>query len=439
MRWEPNSHYNGGIPGAHYTDTSIIFLLAGTATIAFYMAWNIGANDVANAMGTSVGSGALTLKRAVLIAAFLEFAGAVLVGSHVAKTQRTEIVNPDYFTSGNADLVMFGMVAALLSSALWITLATYYSMPVSTTHSIVGSIIGFGIAAFGFKSIVVSGFSKIMLSWLISPLACAAIAYIIFIIIRKKILQAQRPLLVTKKIVPPIVGLVFFTITMSAIHKGLKNLNFDMDLVTAGIYATIIAAISMIISFALLNRVNMDDKNQYQKVEKIFAYLQIISACYVAFAHGANDVGNAVAPFATIMEIGKQKAEGGPIIIGEYSEVPIWILILGGLGITVGVMTWGKKVIQTIGTKITNLTPTRGFSAEFGTATTVLICSKLGMPISTTHTLVGGVIGVGIAGGVGALDMRVIGKIIMSWLVTLPIAASTTIAILWLLRIIIGF
>jgi len=402
------------------------------------MAWNIGANDVANAMGTSVGSGALTLKRAILIAAFLEFSGAVLVGSHVAKTQRTEIVNPAYFTSGNADLVMFGMVAALLSSALWITLATYYSMPVSTTHSIVGSILGFGIAAFGFKSIVVSGVSKIMLSWLISPLAGAAIAFIIFIIVRKKILLSEKPLLVTKKIVPPIVGMVFFTITISAIYKGLKNLNLNMDLLTACIYATIVASISIILSFALLNRVNLDSKNQYQKVERIFAYLQIISACYVAFAHGANDVGNAIAPFATIMEIGKQKAEGNPVIIGDMVDVPIWILVLGGLGITVGVMTWGKKVIQTIGSRITDLTPTRGFSAEFGTATTVLICSKLGMPISTTHTLVGGVIGVGIAGGVGALDMRVIGKIVVSWLVTLPIAASTTIVIFWILRIIMG-
>jgi PiT family inorganic phosphate transporter len=401
------------------------------------MAWNIGANDVANAMGTSVGSGALTLKRAVLIAAFLEFAGAVLVGSNVARTQRTEIVDPTLFNQ-NPELLMYGMVAALLSSALWITLATYYSMPVSTTHSIVGSIIGFGIAAYGFSAIQIAGVSKIMLSWLISPLAGAVIAYLIFIIVRKKILLAQYPLQVTKKIVPPIVGLVFFTITMSAIYKGLKNLNFDMDLLTASIYATIVGSISVIISFALLNRVNMDDKDQYGRVEKIFAYLQIISACYVAFAHGANDVGNAVAPLATIMEIGRQLPGDDPVIIGDMVDVPIWILILGGLGITVGVMTWGKKVIQTIGSKITDLTPTRGFSAEFGTATTVLICSKLGMPISTTHTLVGGVIGVGMAGGVGALDMRVIWKIILSWVITLPIAASTTIAILWVIRIIVG-
>ncbi|UCH90337.1 MAG: inorganic phosphate transporter [Thermoplasmata archaeon] len=390
------------------------------------MAWNIGANDVANAMGTSVGSGALTLKQAVVIAAFLEFFGAVLVGSHVAKTQRTEIVDPEKFAS-NPELLMYGMIAALISSAIWITIATYFSMPVSTTHSIVGAIMGFGIAAYGFSAIQVAGVSKIMISWVISPLAGAAIAYIIFVLVRKRILNADEPLNAAKRAAPPLVGIVFFIITLSAIYKGLKNLHLDMNLIQAIIIATIIGFIAAINAFALLKTVKKDKKRESRQVERIFAYLQIISACYVAFAHGANDVGNAVAPLATIIEIARTNS------VGEMVEVPIWILILGGIGITIGVLTWGKKVIQTIGKNITDITPSRGFSAEFGAATTVLICSKLGMPISTTHTLVGGVIGVGIAGGVGALDLRVIGKIIVSWLVTLPIAAITTIAIFYLI------
>lgn len=390
------------------------------------MAWNIGANDVANAMGTSVGSGALTLKQAVLIAAFLEFFGAVLVGSHVAKTQRTEIVDPSKF-SANPEILMYGMIAALISSAVWITIATYFSMPVSTTHSIVGAIIGFGIAAYGVSAIQLAGVSKIMISWIVSPLAGAAIAYIIFILIRKTILNAKDPLGITKKAVPPLVGLVFFIITLSAIYKGLKNLHLDMELFQAIVIATIIGMISSIIAFALLIRMKTEGKDTNKTVERIFAYLQIVSACYVAFAHGANDVGNAVAPFATIIEIAKTGE------VGEMVGVPIWILILGGLGITIGVMTWGRKVIKTIGEKITDITPSRGFSAEFGTATTVLICSKLGMPISTTHTLVGSVIGVGLARGVGALDLRVIGKIVISWLITLPIAAVTTMALFYLI------
>jgi PiT family inorganic phosphate transporter len=401
-------------------------IILGTAIIALYMAWNIGANDVANAMGTSVGSGALTLKQAVLIAAFLEFFGAVLVGANVAKTQRTEIVDPEQFAS-NPELLMYGMMAALISSAVWITIATYFSMPVSTTHSIVGSIMGFGIAAYGFSAIQVAGVSKILISWLVSPLAGAAIAFLIFIIIRRRVLNAKEPLRATKRFAPPLVGLVFFIITLSAIYKGLKNLHLDMDLAQALIIATIVGIVAGINAFAMFKIMKNNIKDQTKAVERIFAYLQIISACYVAFAHGANDVGNAVAPFATIIEIARTG------VVGDMVEVPIWILVLGGIGITIGVMTWGKKVIQTIGKNITDITPSRGFCAEFGTATTVLVCSKLGMPISTTHTLVGSVIGVGLAGGVAALDLRIIGKIVISWVITLPIAALSTIGIFFII------
>jgi PiT family inorganic phosphate transporter len=401
-------------------------IILGTAIIALYMAWNIGANDVANAMGTSVGSGALTLKQAVLIAAFLEFFGAVLVGANVAKTQRTEIVDPEQFAS-NPELLMYGMMAALISSAVWITIATYFSMPVSTTHSIVGSIMGFGIAAYGFSAIQVAGVSKILISWLVSPLAGAAIAFLIFIIIRRRVLNAKEPLRATKRFAPPLVGLVLFIITLSAIYKGLKNLHLDMDLAQALIIATIVGIVAGINAFAMFKIMKNNIKDQTKAVERIFAYLQIISACYVAFAHGANDVGNAVAPFATIIEIARTG------VVGDMVEVPIWILVLGGIGITIGVMTWGKKVIQTIGKNITDITPSRGFCAEFGTATTVLVCSKLGMPISTTHTLVGSVIGVGLAGGVAALDLRIIGKIVISWVITLPIAALSTIGIFFII------
>lgn len=400
--------------------------MLGASAIALYMAWNIGANDVANAMGTSVGSGAITLKQAVVIAGFLELAGAVLVGTHVANAHRVDIVDPEKFSS-DPNLLMYGMIAALLSAALWITLATYFSMPVSTTHSIVGAIMGFGIAAFGFSAIKIAGVSKIMLSWVVSPFAGAAIAFVIFILIRRRILNSDRPLEQTRKVVPLLVGFVFFIITLSAIYKGLKNLHLDLSIVTALLLATVSGMIAAFIASTILRRIKLDRKNPLWTIEKIFAVLQIISACYVAFAHGANDVGNAIGPLATIVAIAKTGT------VGTQVEIPLWILILGGIGITIGVLTWGKRVIKTIGSKITDITPTRGFSAEFGAATTVLICSKMGLPISTTHTLVGAVIGVGFAGGLGALDLRVIGKIIVSWVITLPVAAVTSILIFWLI------
>jgi PiT family inorganic phosphate transporter len=425
------------IPGDHSIDTFIILLMIGAACIAFYMAWNIGANDVANAMGTSVGSGAITLKQAVIIAAVLEFSGAVLVGSHVANAHRVDIVKPDVFVS-DPELLMYGMVAALLASAFWITMATYYSMPVSTTHSIVGAIMGFGIAAFGPGAIQVAGVSKIIISWVVSPLCGAAIAFVIFIFVRRQILNSENPVRMTEKVVPPIVGLVFFIITLSAIYKGLKNLHLDLALFEALALAAIIGIISMFAAFALLNRVQFDQKEPLKSVEKIFAYLQVMSACYVAFAHGANDVGNAIGPLATTISIALTMGDAGGASVPNQTIIPLWVLVLGGAGITIGVLTWGKKVIRTIGSKITDITPTRGFSAEFGAATTVLICSKLGLPISTTHTLVGAVIGVGFAGGLAALDLRIIGKIIVSWLVTLPIAAFTSIGIFLVIRLIVG-
>jgi PiT family inorganic phosphate transporter len=296
----------------------------------------------------------------------------------------------------------------------------------------VGSIIGFGVAAFGFDAIKVSGVAKIMISWVVSPLAGAAIAFLIFVMVRRKILNSEEPMEITKKVAPPLIGLVFFIITLSAIYKGLKNLHLDLVLVEAITVASIVALISIIISYLIFRNIEYDKNKQIKHVEKIFAYLQIISACYVAFAHGANDVGNSIGPLATVVSI----AQTGEI--GTMVEIPLWILVLGGIGIAVGVLTWGQKVIKTIGSRITDITPTRGFSAEFGAATTVLICSKLGLPISTTHTLVGAVIGVGVAGGVGALDLRVIGKIIVSWVITLPIAAITSIGIFIFIRAIVG-
>lgn len=325
----------------------IAIILAG-----LYMAWNIGANDLANAMGTSVGTGALSLKQVIIIAAGFEFLGAVLFGERVTSTIAKGIVPIDTIGSIHPDIVAVGMLASILAAGFWVTLATFYNLPVSTSHSIVGSVLGFGLIAayngtIAFSDIHWGELTKIVASWFISPALGAVLAYLTFSVIRKIFLHRAK----------------------------------DLPL-----------------------------------VEKKFISLQLITACYMAFAHGSNDVANAVGPLAAALRV-----------MGVTGvEIPIWVLVMGGLGMVIGMATWGYKVVETIGSKITELTPTRGFSAEFATASVVLLHSYSSLPISTTHTLVGSVIGVGLAGGIAAVDLRVIWKIISSWIATVPIAALTS-------------
>ncbi|MBN2111131.1 MAG: inorganic phosphate transporter [Methanosarcinaceae archaeon] len=325
----------------------ILLVIAG-----LYMAWNIGANDLANAMGTSVGSGALSIKQVIIIAGTFEFAGAVFFGKRVTSTIAKGIVPIDTISLLDTHLVAIGMLAAVLAAGFWITLATFYNLPVSTTHSIVGAVLGFGLIA-AYQGIIAFGeiqwgvLSKIIGSWLVSPLLGALFAFLIFSLIRYSILQKT------------------------------------------------------------------DDPYM---IENRFVILQTMTACYIAFAHGSNDVANAV----------------GPLYAGLHAlelagtTIPLWVMVLGGIGMVFGLATWGYRVIETIGTKITELTPTRGFSAEFATASVVVLHSFSSLPISTTHTLVGSVIGVGLAGGLAAVDLSVIWKIVVSWIVTVPVAALTS-------------
>lgn len=402
-----------------YTIVGGISIVAG-----FYMAWSIGANDVANAMGTSVGSKALTLKQAVIIAAFFEFAGAFLVGSHVTNTIRKGMIDPLVFAN-NPEVLMIGMLSALLAAAVWLQAATHWGLPVSTTHSIVGAVIGFALIAAGADGINWAKVWQIVASWVISPLMGGVISCTVFIFVRNRILDSRAPIKAVKKNAPYLVFVLFTILTLSMVYKGLKNLNLNLSLYESLSVAIIVGLISALIGRALINRVQADSLNPLTKelsvVESVFRKLQIITACYMAFAHGANDVANAIGPLAAIFSIINTHA------ISMKVEVPIWILGLGGAGIVVGLATWGYKIIDTVGKKITELTPSRGFSAEFGAATTVLVCSKMGMPISTTHTLVGSVIGVGMARGLASLDMRVVRNIAYSWIITLPVAGVLSI------------
>lgn len=466
----------------------IIALIAG-----FYMAWSIGANDVANAMGTSVGSGALTVKRAVIIAAILEFAGAFFVGSHVSETIRKGIISSEIFVGNELDLV-FGMIGALLAAAVWLQIASYFGWPVSTTHSIVGAVLGFGVMYGGMHAADWSKVISIAASWVVSPLLSGTIAFLIFTIIRRMIYYSSEPVRVAKRIMPYLVFFVFLILTLAMVFKGLKNLNLNLNFSEALVVGILVGFVAAVISHFLVKRIKQQEviekfdlaqpsnvgkridkalehlkkamvksegqlssqlsnvlgdletlgkdvnrkisihreSSEYKTVEKIFVYLQILSAAFVAFAHGANDVANAVGPLAAVISVLQTGA------LTAKSSVPLWVLGLGGVGIIIGLATWGWRVMITIGKKITELTPSRGFAAEFATAITIVLASKLGLPVSTTHTLVGGVLGVGFARGIKALNLRVITNIAISWIITIPVGAIGAIIFYYLLRAIFG-
>lgn len=391
-----------------------------------YMAWNIGANDVANAMGTSVGSHAITMKQAVLLAAVFEFAGAFFVGGHVTDTVRKGIVSTAVF-QGRPELFVLGMLAALLAAGVWLNLATFLGLPVSTTHSIIGAITGFGILVGGLSAVHWGKLGSVVLSWLISPLCGGFLGWLTFTYIKRTVLSRWNPVRAARGIVPVLIFPVAVVLVLSLLYKGLKNLNLDVSFNKALMISLAVGLASFVVMKIILVRKYSDRPRKrsdaFGQVEKLFAYLQIGTACSVAFAHGANDVANAIGPFAAIVSVFRN---------GDLSmnvPVPMWILALGGVGIVVGLATWGYRVIETVGRKITSMSPSRGFSAEFATATTVLLCSKMGLPISTSHTLVGSVVGVGLARGIAALNLRVILSIINSWLITIPATAAVTILI----------
>lgn len=401
-------------------------ILAVAVISAFYMAWNIGANDVANSMGTSVGSGALSLKHAVIAASIFNFAGAVLLGGNVTNTIRKGMIDPAIFID-TPFLLVYGMLAALIATGLWLQLATYYALPVSTTHSIVGAVIGIGIFVGGVDALNWGRISQIFVSWVVSPVTGGILAFLTFTLLKKKIIDTTSPLKNVKIYAPYMVFILISTLTLFLIYKGMKNIHLDISLDKAFLISSGAGALAFLICRVLVKRIKEDQRGnsdkEFQKMEKVFAYLQIMTAFYVAFAHGSNDVANAIAPLAAIVSV----IQTNTVLM--QVDVPLWILVLGGTGIAVGISTWGYKVMATIGKNITELTPSRGFSAEFGAATTILICTRLGLPISTTHTLVGAVIGVGLARGIASLNFRVVKNIVLSWLVTLPLTAVLSIII----------
>ena len=396
------------------------FLFSFAVIACIYMACNIGANDVANAMGTSVGSKSLTFKQAILIAAVAEFAGAFFVGGHVSDTIRKGMLDTSFFADVPYQLV-YGMISALLAAAIWLHIASYLGWPVSTTHSIIGGVLGFGVIAGGVDIVNWSKVGNVVLSWVVSPVMGGLFAYLVFQYINKTIFSKRRPLAHAKELLPFIVAIVLFILSIAIFYKGLKNLHLHFTFPDVLFFALVAGVVGFFISKILVRFIPDDDSkdfaHQFNTTENLFKYLQILTAFYIAFAHGSNDVANAVGPLAAVVSI----LQGGAVEMKV--EMPTWILGLGGGFIVLGLMVWGYRVMATVGESITDITPSRGFCATFGAASVVLICSKMGLPISTTHTLVGSVIGVGLARGLPTLNLGIVKMIFVSWITTIPFTA----------------
>ena len=408
-----------------------VFLIL-AAVFGLFMAWGIGANDVANAMATSVGSKALTIKQAVLIAAVFEFAGAILAGGQVTKTIRKGIVDADLL-SATPELLLYGMLASLLAAGIWLLIASKNGWPVSTTHSIVGAIVGFAMVGIGMDAVHWDKVGFIVASWVVSPMLAGFIAFILFRSVQALILDTEDPFDNAKKYVPYYIFLVGFIIALVTLVKGLKHVGLDLTAIEQYAYAFVIGLAVMVVGKIFVNRIQHDPKKDkkfhFTNVERVFGVLMVITACAMAFAHGSNDVANAIGPVAAVVSIVQSGGE-----VASKSTLPLWVLGLGGVGIVIGLMMYGKKVIATVGHQITELTPSRGFAATLAAATTVVFASGTGLPISTTHTLVGAVLGVGLARGMAALNLTVIRNIFMSWVVTLPAGAILSILFFFTLR-----
>ena len=409
---------------------SVFLILA--AVFGLFMAWGIGANDVANAMATSVGSKALTIKQAVIIAAIFEFSGAILAGGQVTKTIRKGIVDADLL-SANPELLLYGMLASLLAAGIWLLIASKNGWPVSTTHSIVGAIVGFAMVGIGMDAVHWNKVGFIVASWVVSPVLAGFIAFMLFRSVQGLILDTEHPFENAKKYVPYYMFMVGFIISLVTLVKGLKHVGLELSALEQYAYAFAIGLSIMIVGRVYVGKIKLDPKADkefhFTNVEKVFGVLMVLTACAMAFAHGSNDVANAIGPVAAVVSIVQSGGE-----VASKSMLPLWVLGLGGVGIVIGLIMYGKKVIATVGHQITELTPSRGFAATLAAATTVVLASGTGLPISTTHTLVGAVLGVGLARGMAALNMTVIRNIFMSWIVTLPAGAILSILFFFILK-----
>jgi len=401
------------------------------AVFGLYMAWAIGANDVANAMATSTGAKAISFKQAVIIAAIFEFAGAVLAGGSVTSTIRSGIVDASLLAD-TPELMIYGMLGSLLAAAVWLNLASKMGWPVSTTHSIIGAIVGFAAVGIGMEAVQWGKVGQIVLSWVVSPLISGVIAFFIFRTVQVLILDRTDPIERARRYVPIYMLVAAFMVVMMTLTKGLTHVGLDLTIGQNLAIASVLSVVIAVSGKLVIDRIKVDpdaDRQfRFATVERIFGVLMVITACSMAFAHGSNDVANAVGPVAAVISVATTGAVEG------QSAVSPWVLLLGGAGIVLGLATYGRKVMETVGTQITALTPSRGFAAEMSAASTIVLASSTGLPISTTHTLVGAVLGVGMARGISAINLTVIRNIFLSWLITVPAGAVLSVIFFFILR-----
>ena len=410
-------------------------LLILTVCFGFFMAWGVGANDVANAMGTSVGAKAITIKQAILIAMVFEFAGAYLAGGEVTSTIRKGIIDPELL-SGEPELLVYGMMSALLAAGIWLFIATTFGWPVSTTHSIVGAIVGFASVGISVEAVNWMKVGNIAASWVVSPVLAGTVAFFLYMSVRRFVFDTTDPFASAKRVIPFYIFMVGFVISMVTMVKGLKHVGLDLSFQQAILYSTVVAGLVCLIGVVALSRIKRvvaSLNHDIVNIERMFGVLMLFTACAMAFAHGSNDVANAIGPLAAVNSIIES---GGDVV--QKARMPSWILFLGGAGIVAGLAVYGYRVMRTIGTHITELTPSSGFAAELAAATTVVLASAYSLPVSTTHTLVGGVLGVGLAKGLHALNLRVVGTIFLSWLVTLPAGAVLAIIFFYIFKAVFG-
>jgi PiT family inorganic phosphate transporter len=412
-----------------------IFYIILAAAFGLFMAWGIGANDVANAMAPSVGSKAITIKQAILIAAVFEFAGAVLAGGGVTSTIRRGIVDASLL-SGQPELLIYGMLAALLAAGMWLLIASRFGWPVSTTHTIIGAVVGFGAIGIGIHAVQWPQVGRIALSWVVSPILAGSVAYALFVSVQRLVLNRSNPLEQARRWVPMYIFLTGYFMTLVTVFKGITHIGIELSTANANFIAIGVGVIIAAVGTVFIRRIpyQPDGKRDYDfvMVERIFGVLMVITACAMAFAHGSNDVANAVGPVAAVVSV----ARSGDV--AQEAIVPVWILVLGGAGIVLGLATYGHKVIATVGKNITALTPSRGFAAGLAAAATIVMASGTGLPISTTHTVVGAILGVGMARGIAAINLRVVGSIFMSWIITVPAGATLSVIFFVILRQILG-
>lgn len=409
-----------------------VLILVIIATIAgLYLAFNIGANDVANTMGTAVGSQAMTIKQAIVLAAIFEFLGALLIGDEVSRTIKQGFVSPTIFAADPYGFAL-GMTAAILATALWLQFATIRGLPVSTTHSIVGAVLGFAIMYGGFDDINFTQLGAIFSSWIISPILGGLISYFALRFILAFIIDSHDPIKRAKRLVPPMIGLAVVILSSAFTPKLLRKLCSPTSAQVYGILVSLLLGLVVAyVFFSMLKRI-ADEQHDRDKIllltEKIFARMQFVTACFLAFAHGSNDVANAIGPASAVISALTDNS------VSAETQIPLWLLLVGGLGIVVGLAAFGRKVIQTVGQEITEITPSRGFAAEFAAALTILLGTILGLPLSTTHVLVGAVIGVGFARGISGIDVVVIRRIARSWIFTMPITALISMIFCFILQ-----